>query len=113
MSELDKLSEICKYLEDEFAMESDEVSEMIEMMRENLTSQIADLKTALASGDTEMLGHIGHAIKGAAANIGASHISEIAASIDTPETVSDPAKCAELIKSLEENLISWSNVSED
>lgn len=112
MSTLDKLSDICAYLEDEFAMEPDEIKEMIEMMRDSLTSQIADLKTALASGDTETLRSLGHAIKGAAANIGATSLSATAAAIDNPETASDTAKCEELVKAIEENLLSWSNTSE-
>lgn len=113
MSTLDKLSDICEYLEDEFAMEPDEINEMIDMMRDSLTSQIADLKAALASGDTETLRSLGHAIKGASANIGANCLSKTAAAIDTPEAVADPEKCSELINSIQENLLSWKTTDED
>ena len=104
MSELDTLSDIRNYLADEFEMNGDDANEMITMLIDALTSHIPELKTALEAGDTEAIGHIGHAIKGSAANIGATLISATGESLDAPEIKADPAKCAELITYLEKSL---------
>ena len=104
MSEFDTLSDIRSYLANEFEMGDDDANEMIEMLIDSLISQIQQLKDALKSNDTEAIGHIGHAIKGSAANIGAKHISETGEALDTPEAKADSAKCAELITDLEKSL---------
>ena len=99
MAEFDTIIQIRKYLEEEFAMDNEEIDEMIEILLDSIQRQISELESAISSCDLSKVGGIGHAIKGAAANIGAIYISNIGKNL---EMNSDPVKCAEMTEKLQE-----------
>jgi HPt (histidine-containing phosphotransfer) domain-containing protein len=102
MADFDTIDKIQTYLEDEFAMDQEEIDEMVEILLESIQEQIAELKTAIQSGNTEDISKIGHAVKGAASNIGAVYISEIGKNFENPEINSDSGKCTEEVEKLQE-----------
>ncbi len=95
--ELDRttvLAGMRKYLSDEFAMDSDEIDEMIGYFLESLPDIVASAKTAMTAGDFPALAAAGHSLKGAAANIGAKQVSALGAALDTAAKAGDASICA-------------------
>ena len=95
--ELDRtsvLAEMRNYLSEEFAMDSDEISEMVECFLESLSEIASSAKTAMAAGDFPALAAAGHSLKGAAANIGARQVSALGAALDTAAKAGDASICA-------------------
>ena len=104
MVEFDTIISIRQYLKDELEMDTKDIDDMVEILLESLTNQIVDLKAIISFGDLTEIRDIGHAIKGAAANMGAVHISEIGKKLESPEINSDPIKCSEIMAILQEAL---------
>jgi HPt (histidine-containing phosphotransfer) domain-containing protein len=94
MPEIDSIIQIRTYLEEEFAMDKEEVDEMLEILLDNIQTQVSELEKAISSGDLSKVGEIGHAIKGAAGNIGATYISGLGKKLESPEIKSDSAQCS-------------------
>lgn len=101
MSDFDTVADIRKYLSDEFGMDAEDCDEMVEILFESIENQIADIQLKLASGDMTGVGHSGHAIKGAAANVGAVHISSIGKGLEEAGKESDSTICTELATQLQ------------
>ena len=101
MPEFDTVADVRKYLTDEFGMDAEDCEEMVTILFESLENQIGEIQLKLASGDITGVGHSGHAIKGAAANVGAVNISAIGKAMEEAGKASDSAKCAELVPQLQ------------
>ena len=104
MDGFDTISGIGRYLEDEFSMEQEEVSEMIEMLIEGLETQIAELETAVANSDLKSIKEIGHTIKGSAGNIGALHISALGKRFELFDVNTNLEESAAIIAEIKEAL---------
>ena len=103
--ELDKtlvLDDMRNYLSEEFAMDSDEIAEMVGFFLESLSEIASNAKTAMDAGDFTALAAAGHSLKGAAANIGAKQISAIGAALDTAAKAGDESTCAAKTAEIEE-----------
>jgi HPt (histidine-containing phosphotransfer) domain-containing protein len=101
MAEFDTVADVRKYLKDEFGMDTEDCDEMVDILFESLEKQIGEIQLKLAAGDIAGIGNSGHAIKGAAANVGAVNISAIGKGMEEAGKASDSAKCAELLSQLQ------------
>ncbi len=104
MSELDTLEDIRDYLAEEFGIKNADSDEMIEMLIDSLISEIQELKDAVKAGNADAVKSIGHALKGSASNLGASHLAEIGKTLETHKANGDFSKSVELITDIEESL---------
>jgi HPt (histidine-containing phosphotransfer) domain-containing protein len=68
---------------------------MVELFIESMTELSETAKTQIDASDTAGLGEIGHSIKGAAANVGASVISKIGKELEIAGKAGDLAKSTE------------------
>ena len=58
------------------------VDELVDTFLEDATTQIASLRTAAASGDTEAIVRPAHSLKSNAANVGATALGELARTLE-------------------------------
>ena len=103
--ELDKtavLADMQNYLSEEFAMDSDEIAEMVGFFLESLSEIASNAKTAMAAGDFAALAAAGHSLKGAAANIGAKQVSALGTALDAAAKDEDASLCAAKTAEIEE-----------
>jgi HPt (histidine-containing phosphotransfer) domain-containing protein len=100
----DTLSNIKKYLADEFAMEEDEVTEMVELFLESVVTSGEKAKNEVANGNATQLANIGHTIKGSAANINALYFSELGLDIETAAKNDDISLCNNIITKLNDSI---------
>ncbi|MCK5843834.1 MAG: Hpt domain-containing protein [Victivallales bacterium] len=89
------LKAIEKHLRIEFEMDDDDVREMEELFIESMTELSETATNQLKTSNTNGLSDTGHAIKGAAANVGALVIAKIGKELETASKAEDIAKCAE------------------
>lgn len=101
----DTLNNIKKYLADEFAMEEEEVTEMVELFLESVADSGEKAKKEVANGNTELLASIGHTIKGSAANINALYFSELGLQLETAAKNSDIPLCNDIVTKLNESIV--------
>jgi len=73
--QFDSLEAISRYLALEFDLDASDISEMLVEYLGNLSRLIGDAKAA--SGSPDRLHKVGHAIKGAAANVSSQSISAL------------------------------------
>ena len=104
MEEFDTKSGISRYLEDEFSMDQEEISEMIEMLLEGLESQIGELETAVANSDLQSIKEIGHTIKGSAGNVGALHLSALGKRFESFDVNTNLEEAAAIITEIKESM---------
>ncbi|NOY76166.1 MAG: Hpt domain-containing protein [Kiritimatiellaeota bacterium] len=83
------------YLRTEFEMDEDDIREMLDVFIESMNEMKETVKAQIQASDTAALGETGHAIKGAAANVGAESISEIGKKMESAGKAGDAAICAE------------------
>lgn len=86
---------IRNYLRVEFEMDDEDIQEMVEIFIESMTELSEKAKTQVQASDSAGLGETGHAVKGAAANVGAEAISKLGREMETAGKAGDIAKCAE------------------
>lgn len=94
------LSDIKKYLADEFAMEEEEVTEMVELFLESITSSVESAKKEVDNSDATLLANLGHTIKGSAANINALYFSELGLELETAAKNCDISLCSNIVTKL-------------
>jgi HPt (histidine-containing phosphotransfer) domain-containing protein len=95
---------IKEYLKNEFEMDDEDVQEMMDVFVESMDEMLDEAKKQLEASDAAGLGETGHAIKGAAANVGATNISELGKAMETAGKAGDAAACAKPIADLEKIL---------
>lgn len=101
MAEFDTVSQISKHLSEEFGMDSEDIREMLDILFESIENQIANVQNNLESDNLVSVGNSGHAIKGAAANVGANNISSIGKALEDAGKSADGDKCRELFSQLQ------------
>jgi HPt (histidine-containing phosphotransfer) domain-containing protein len=69
-------------LAENLGLEEEEFLELIDLFIETSMSDLKDLQSAIESGKAENAVKAAHSIKGAAANLGLSEISEVAKKIE-------------------------------
>jgi histidine phosphotransfer protein HptB len=75
-------------------------SELFAIFIEDCADRITRLQGAIAAKDLESIHHEAHTVKGAAANVGARHLCEIALCIEKANTMDDPDATQTLLKAL-------------
>jgi CheY-like chemotaxis protein len=88
------------YLRDAVGDE-DLVREVVELFCEDAVIRVADLEGALASGDAEVLRRAAHALKGSAANVGASEVSRLAHRVELHGKAGRPDDARPLVARLQ------------
>ena len=104
MEEFDTISGISRYLEDEFSMDQEEVTEMIGMLLESIETQISEIETAVANSDLQAIKEIGHTIKGSAGNIGALHLSDLGKRLEESALDTTLGECSVIISEIKDSL---------
>ena len=94
----DKISDLKQYLSNEFAMETDEIDEMLEIFFESMSDLITAAESQIAAADTEQLAATGHAIKGSSANINAVGISSLGLALENAGKEKNLASCQETVE---------------
>lgn len=98
------LNNIRKYLIDEFAMEKEEVIEMVELFLESITDSGVNAKKEVANDNAKQLASIGHTIKGSAANINALYFSELGLQLETAAKNDDIPRCNDIVTKLNDSI---------
>ncbi|MCK4814326.1 Hpt domain-containing protein, partial [bacterium] len=93
----DKASLVARFMGDE-----DFVNEIMNNFIEEVPRQVTALKEAMNNGDTSMISHQAHTLKGAASIVSALALQEIAAQIETAVEAGDLAKAGSLIQNVDE-----------
>ena len=83
------------YLRVEFEMDDEDIQEMVEIFIESMTELSETAKSQAQASNSTGLGETGHAVKGAAANVGAIIISKLGGEMETAGKAGDILKCAE------------------
>ena len=86
---------IKSYLRTEFEMDDEDIQEMVEVFIESMTELSEAANQQAQNSDSAGLGETGHAIKGAAANVGAETLSELGRKMETAGKDGDIATCAD------------------
>jgi HPt (histidine-containing phosphotransfer) domain-containing protein len=98
------LNDLTDYLAKEFCMDSDEITEMLEIFFESMTELASNAESHLADSNIESLAATGHAIKGSAANINATGISQLGLILENAGKESDTSQCTEAVTALRESI---------
>ncbi len=93
--------------------DTDMLKEIVEIFLETSTSDIRELQEAISSRDSLKVGQKAHSIKGAAANIGAETVREIALEIEHSIKTDDFGKINNLFNNLERNLRKLEEILKD
>jgi CheY-like chemotaxis protein len=80
------------------------LSELLVLLREDSTEQISTAHSAILRGDTTTLRRVGHALKGALANLAAPTAASIAGELESMGTDGEIAEAAITLARLEEEL---------
>ena len=97
----DNIGEMKKYLAEEFAMDAEEITEMLDVFFDSMRELLSAAKTQLAQSATTQLSDTGHAIKGSAASINAVGISELGRTLEKAGAANDLPTCKEAITNLD------------
>ncbi|MCK5843248.1 MAG: Hpt domain-containing protein [Victivallales bacterium] len=92
---------IRNHLKTEFEMDNGDVQEMMDVFVESMDELLVAAKGQLQAADAAGLGETGHAIKGAAANVGATEISELGKIVESAGKAGDAAACEAPVAELE------------
>ena len=93
-----------KELAENLGLEEEEFLELIELFVETSMSDLKDLQSATESGHAENAAKAAHSIKGAAANLGLSEISEVAREIEENARNGQLGGATEYAQKLQEQL---------
>jgi HPt (histidine-containing phosphotransfer) domain-containing protein len=77
------------------------LADLVEIFEEDASARLRALREALERGDTESLKQTAHALKGSAANLGASRMAHIAARIEELGGSGDLTEVADLLEVLQ------------
>jgi len=89
---------------DRFMGDEDFANEIMHNFIEEVPRQVTALKEAMNNGDTSMVSHHAHTLKGAASSVSALALKEIASRIETAVETGDLAKAGSLIQNVDEQL---------
>ena len=87
-------------LDELFEALGEELYEITTFFLDQLDDQVAGISQCFADGDLQALSRQAHALKGSAANMGATELSEIAAKLERLARSGDQAAVAPLMNSL-------------
>lgn len=102
--EKNKISDLTNYLATEFYLDSDEIIEMLDIFFDSTATLISTAENHLADLNVHLLATTGHALKGSAANINATGISNLGAALETAGKANDLTKCKEILNALQISL---------
>ena len=96
----DSLSSISSYLWEEFELDAEDISDMIDEFLKNLGDLGKESSELLAAGNFQGLRRNGHSIKGLSANIGAACVSALGKALEERALAGDIKGCEELLASM-------------
>ncbi len=79
---MDNINNIKVYLRDEFELDDEDITEMIEEIFVNFDSLINDIENYSGDDKWDNLKKKGHSLKGASANVGANNIADLAKKLE-------------------------------
>jgi HPt (histidine-containing phosphotransfer) domain-containing protein len=100
----DSIEKIKVYLKEEFELDDDDISEMLEAFVINMEQMVNNASEKLASSSLYEVGRIGHSIKGAAANLSANNISELGKQLQTEAEAGNQVECQNIITELSDTI---------
>lgn len=101
----DKVSEIKKFLAEEFCMDDEEVEDMLQTFIKSIKELYSKALSQLKSSSTDELGDTGHTIKGSASSINANKISSLGLDLENAGKSGDLQACKAIIEKLNLALI--------
>lgn len=96
----DTITELSRYLTDEFTLDNDEITEMLDLFFTSMDQLITEAEKQIAIPDFDQIATTGHTIKGSAANINALGISSLGLALENGGNEKDLPTCQESIASL-------------
>lgn len=86
------------------AIGEDFLGELAALFLADAERQIAELRQALADADGDSVARLAHSLKGSSANLGASHLASVCASVETAGGADHLLVCGLLIDAMEAEL---------
>lgn len=100
----DKFEDISNYLQEEFELEEDEISEMLAEYMDNIQEFINTAREQVASKQFDQLAKDSHCQKGASLNIEARVMARLCKSVELAAKAADSSACIEEIATMQLNL---------
>lgn len=100
MADIDTKEKIVSYLKNEFGLDDNDVTEMLQEFFSNTESLIDKAAEQLGQGAFDLLSRTGHSIKGASANIGSNIISGFGKNLEFGAKENNKEECAKAIEDL-------------
>jgi HPt (histidine-containing phosphotransfer) domain-containing protein len=104
MSENQVKAQIAEYLRQNMGFDDDSIQQFIEMLLDTVGEYIPQAESNFTAGEWQELSRVGHSIKGSAANIGATAISEAGKKLEFGAKSADADECRTAIADLKEKL---------
>ncbi len=92
--------QIADYLRDNMGLEDEDIRELLAMLRESTATHIERAEKQLARQDWTGLNRTGHSVKGSAANLGATALSEAGKSLEFAAKEQDGPGCSAAIQAI-------------
>ena len=100
----DKIRNLKQYLLEEFSMDIDEATEMLDIFFDSIKEMITILETSIADSKFEYVSSIGHSINGTAANINANAISKLGRKLENAAKENNIEQCSEILGTLKSTI---------
>lgn len=96
---------VAVFLRENYKLPAEKVSEMLPTFLEVLQSHMNRMEKAVEEGDSQMIGSVGHILKGALVNLGLDDFAEIAQTIESEgKAGTRDVDFLELVAQLKENM---------